>query len=180
MERSTIKYRRDIHLLFEEISEVVAVEVGVAEGSYSADILNWGVKKLYMVDLWESHPEFPGDAGNPQSWHNKNHNEAIERVAKFKDRYKIMRGPSTKMAEHIFEPLDLVYIDCCHSYECVKNDIAAYWPKLRSGGVMAWHDFLNPAYGVRQAVMEFVQAEGLELNLLPEDKPDDAGAWVRK
>jgi hypothetical protein len=33
-----------------------AAEIGVAEGHYSLEILQWGVPRLYMVDLWEHVP----------------------------------------------------------------------------------------------------------------------------
>eukprot|EP00913_Durusdinium_trenchii_P031684 g29670.t1 len=33
--------------------------------------------------------------------------------------------------------LDLVFLDGDHRYESVTNDIQAWWPKLRSGGILA-------------------------------------------
>jgi len=32
-------------------------------------------------------------------------------------------------------------VDGAHSYDYVKNDSEKGWRMLRSGGVMAWHDF---------------------------------------
>ena len=78
------------------------------------------------------------------------------------------------------ESLDLVYVDCDHSYSGVKRDINSYWQKLKTGGIMAFHDFENEAYGVKAAVLEFAYDNKLTVNHIPEDKDADAGAWVRK
>lgn len=37
--------------------------------------------------------------------------------------------------------LDMVYIDADHKWWSVLQDIAAWWPKLRTGGTMMGHDF---------------------------------------
>lgn len=36
---------------------------------------------------------------------------------------------------------DLVFIDADHSYEAVKADIEAWWPKVKIGGILAFHDY---------------------------------------
>ena len=51
--------------------------------------------------------------------------------------------------------LDFVFIDADHSYEAVKRDIAAWLPKVKSGGVIAGHDYCHwPGFGVIEAVTE--------------------------
>ncbi len=54
--------------------------------------------------------------------------------------------------------LDLVYIDAEHSYAAVREDIAAWLPKLRPGGFLAGHDYVpedpDNGQGVCQAVRE--------------------------
>ena len=50
------------------------------------------------------------------------------------------------------ESLDFVFIDACHEYSCVKEDIIAWYPKIKKGGVLAGHD-IN-AEEVRKAVIE--------------------------
>jgi hypothetical protein len=41
------------------------------------------------------------------------------------------------------ESLDCVYLDARHDYTSVTEDLEAWWPKLRRGGVMAGHDFVD-------------------------------------
>lgn len=167
-----IKYRKDLHLLLP--NKPVVAEIGCAEGLFSLDILKWGTSLLYMVDMWECHPEFPGDAGSPQEWHSKNFDEAMNRVEGYN--VKVLRGSSVSMAHYVTDgSLDLVYIDACHSYECVLNDLKAWTPKVKKGGIVAGHDFLNPDYGVYQAVQEFRK----DFHTILEDKPVDAGFWFR-
>jgi len=59
--------------------------------------------------------------------------------------------------------LDFVFIDAAHDYESAKNDIIAWLPKIKNGGILAGHDYYpdNPEFcGVYQAVNEiFSQTE---------------------
>ncbi len=53
-------------------------------------------------------------------------------------------------------PINMVFIDACHQYEYVKQDIdVAKW-MLRNGGLLCGHDFSNDYPGVQQAVREMV------------------------
>ncbi|CAJ1379483.1 unnamed protein product [Effrenium voratum] len=52
--------------------------------------------------------------------------------------------------------LDLVFVDGAHDYESVLQDLKAWWPKLRAGGIMAGHDFSMSFPGLMRAVLEFV------------------------
>lgn len=178
---SAIKYRRDLYKLFANVGQAVCVELGVAEGLFSRDMLNWGIKKLYSVDLWESHPERTGDVASPQEWHNANYENAVELLKPFGDRSEILRGPTTAMSQFVAnDSCDLVYVDADHSYEAVKMDIIAWWPKLKHGGIMAFHDFRSPDYGVGNAVRNFAYSKGMEIYEIPENRDADAGAYLIK
>jgi hypothetical protein len=39
------------------------------------------------------------------------------------------------------ESIDVVFIDACHEYQCVKDDIAAWFPKVKRGGYVSGHDY---------------------------------------
>lgn len=175
-----IHHRADLCKIIPNISEAVCAELGAAESYFAADIARWGVKKVYVIDLWESHPEFPGDAGSPQDWHNKNYVASLKRLKEFGERVEILRGPTTAMAQLIKEPLDYVNVDACHSFKCVMNDINAYWPKMKSGAVMSFHDYEMKQYGVKHAVKDFADRHNLHIHLLSENKTEDAGAYLVK
>lgn len=174
-----IKHRVDLYKLLPDVNKAQVAILGVAEGLDSADMLAWGIGKLYMVDVWEQ-TTLPGDSSNAQPWHTSNYEQAVERVKKYGDKAVILRGYTTKMNQHVPDnSLDMVYIDACHSYECVKADIEAWVPKLKAGGIVALHDYESSEYGVKQAVTEYARSKGLTVNLIPENKPADAGAWFR-
>lgn len=178
---SAVKYRRELYKLLTSVEDAVCVELGVAEGLFSRDILSWGVKKLYSVDLWESHPERSGDVASPQEWHNSNYENVKKLLSPFGDKSVILRGPTTAMSQYVDDfSCDLVYIDADHSYTGVKNDIESWWMKLKPGGVMAFHDYEAPQYGVKRAVNEFANRLGLQIYLLPENALQDAGAYIIK
>lgn len=186
-----IKYRRELFKLFARPG--AAVEIGVAEGNFSEEMLRWAhhfngasdgangivVTRLYMVDRWAQKKDQKGDAAYDQGWHDGNLARVKARTAPFSDRAVILQGDSDRMAGCVEDgSLSLVYIDGDHSYEGVMTDIKAWFPKLGEGGVMAFHDYESDAYGVKRAVKEFVNNR-FEINRLPEDKIEDAGAWFR-
>ena len=62
--------------------------------------------------------------------------------------------------------LDVLFIDGDHTYEGVKADLNNYAPLVKSGGRIILHDVVS-AYdpGVRQALDEFIEATGYQLNI---------------
>jgi len=69
---------------------------------------------------------------------------------------------------------DMIFIDAMHEYPDVKADIERWWPKVRSGGVLALHDYRHRDFpGVAQAADEIFgeAAEGTTLYSL---------RWIQK
>ena len=66
------------------------------------------------------------------------------------------RGKSVDVArEWDGGKVDMIFIDANHTYEAVKEDIAAWWPRLMPDGVMIGHDYRTKNFpGVDQAVKE--------------------------
>ena len=65
----------------------------------------------------------------------------------------------SEVAAGLFEPgmVDLVFIDGDHRYEVCASDIAQYRPLIRSGGILAGHDYTHADWpGVKRAVDELV------------------------
>ena len=59
----------------------------------------------------------------------------------------VCRNYSTVCSERFPDAyFDFVYLDARHDYKGVAADIAAYWPKVRPGGVFAGHDYVDPAW----------------------------------
>ncbi len=54
------------------------------------------------------------------------------------------RNSSTNVAPLFADlSMDFIYVDARHDYCGVMEDIIAWYPKLKIGGVMAGHDFLT-------------------------------------
>ena len=76
---------------------------------------------------------------------------------------------SLDAAKKIDEPLDFVYIDGLHDYKSVTDDIAAWYPLVRKGGVVGGHDFTIQGEDVIDTVTKFAVDANLYLNI---DFPD--------
>lgn len=173
-----IKYRRDLYKIVD--LSLPGAELGVADGNFSRDILEWGISKLYLVDAWQNLNQ-KGDGGYPQEWHDENLRKTKEKIAKYGNRAVILRGLTYLMAEQIQDKsLGFVNVDADHSYEGLMRDLTAWWPKLVKGGVLAMHDYQNADYGVSRAAYDFFVTQGIEIHQLPEDKYEDAGAFTVK
>ena len=59
------------------------------------------------------------------------------------------------------ESCDVVFIDMEHTYEAVKNDINIWLKKVKSGGYMAGHDYVDGWPGVVKAVNEAFGEENI-------------------
>jgi Methyltransferase domain len=148
----------------------VGVEVGVKRGRFSETILRgWRGRKLISVDAWlEAPADEYMDVGNaPQEEHEQFYRETIERLARFGDRSEVWRTTSVEAAARMERgSLDFVYIDARHDYDSVKEDLDAWFDKLRPGGVIAGHDYVDGdfglgVFGVKSAVDEFFGERGL-------------------
>ena len=147
-------------------------EIGVAEGRSSTEFMGWGFEKLYLVDMWATIQGQAGDASSPQSWHDANYAEVQERM-KGKNAV-LLKGDSVSMADQVPDrSLGFVYLDANHSYEGAMRDLKAWTPKIKTGGIMAGHDY-NALYGVKKAVDEFTKGKAIKL---PEQSEENAGFY---
>ena len=61
----------------------------------------------------------------------------------------------------------VIFIDGDHSYEGALKDIANYYPKVKSGGIFAGHDYYWP--GVNRAIGDFLTKDYDKINVLQYD-----------
>lgn len=177
----TITHRLQLPSLMKHLGlPMIATELGVAEGNFSRDLLTEGIEKLYSIDNWETIYNATGDGSQSENWHKSNYRNAAKLLTPFREKSIMLQGLSNEMSQYIEDnTLGLVYVDCCHEYECVKSDIENYYPKLVNGGIMAFHDFLTYDT-VAMAVFEFTRANNLEIHQLPENAVKDAGCYFFK
>ena len=126
----------------------IAAEIGVATGRSALPLLKM-FDKVYLIDLWP-HGE-------------KDRDECLNHLKEYKDKLVVLRGLSWEMAEQIpDESLDYFFLDTDHEYESSEKELAAYYPKLRSGvgAIASGHDYSEWFPGLTQAVDEFVVSVG--------------------
>ena len=62
----------------------------------------------------------------------------------FGDRRELVKGISTEVAPMFGNnSLDWIYIDALHTGEALLQDLDAWYPKLRSGGIISGDDFAD-------------------------------------
>lgn len=132
------------------------VEIGSWKGKSAAfmavEIANSGKNiEFTCVDTFHNCQWFPLPEGAQLYDVFKNNMRPLERY------YRDLRMSSLDAAK-LFEntSLDFVFIDAQHEYEFVKNDIVAWLPKIKAGGILAGHDYLKQWSGIISAVNELL------------------------
>jgi hypothetical protein len=155
-------------------------EIGVCKGEFSELVLSrWRGEQLVSIDPWQ--PDDPGvyqDIANVSAdQHERFFGEAQGRLSAFGQRSQIWRLSSAQAAAQL-EPgsLDFVYLDARHDEESVTRDLALWWPRIRVGGVLAGHDYLDGElpegkFGVKSAVDKFFGAIGQPIHVASDDQP---------
>jgi glycosyltransferase involved in cell wall biosynthesis len=133
------------------------VEIGSWKGmssSYMAvEIANSGKDiDFYCVDTWEGsieHDQYGIDTSHL-------YDTFLDNMKPVREYYKAIRARSQQAVKQFEdESLDFVFIDASHEYQDIKEDIIAWFPKVKKGGVIAGHDYLNSDFpGVEKAVHE--------------------------
>lgn len=135
-------------------------EIGVADGRYSTVLCEQIPDlRLLCVDPWRPYRGNP--RGGPAEQHDGNYARAAARLAPYHAR--MMRAQSMDAVREVPEAsLDFVYIDGHHSFDWVMQDLIEWSKRVRSGGVVAGHDFYHFRWaGVVEAVAAYTTAHGI-------------------
>lgn len=150
--------------LFNEKGFSVGVEVGTDRGGYARNILDRmpGVE-LYTIDPWIPYNE--GDEVKDKEKMVEIENDARRRLSNYLN-CTIVKDTSINVAS-VFddESVDFVFIDGDHEYKGVKEDIEAWTPKVKKGGIICGHDYKKDdfrKYGVIEAVNEYCEKNNIE------------------
>ncbi len=149
------------HLVQQFYKTGVGAEIGVEYGSFSNRILSQWKGTLISVDMWE---------------HEQIYAAAMKNLTD--PRCLKVKSSSVEASKKVMDgSLDFVYIDADHDYAHCREDIEAWFPKVRHGGIVAGHDYLNWAreegaqvdFGVKAAVDEFCVRHGYKLHMTTDD-----------
>jgi predicted O-methyltransferase YrrM len=153
----------------------IFVEIGSFKGR-SASVMAVNIAnsnkdiKFYCVDTWLGSGEH--QQGSPcediDVINKKLFDVFLENTKSIEKYITPIQKPSVEAANDFEDnSLSFVFIDASHDYENVKKDINAWYPKMKSGGTLAGHDWnYDP---VANAVKEFAEANNFNIQ--------SSGSW---
>jgi hypothetical protein len=145
-----IRTRQDLGSLLRELRfSGNAVELGVREGAFSDTILQkWGGCSEYVqVDLWMPQKKYKDKA---------NRNSTVQAALRARAKAQLDKHIKARNCKRGWQCanytsscalrfpdayFDFVYVDARHDRLGVLQDLHQWWPKLRTGGLMAGHDY---------------------------------------
>jgi hypothetical protein len=140
----TITRREDFGLLLNLRGLLgTGVEIGTHRGEFAEQLLHrWRGERLVCVDPWQDNlPDYDDDVLNHQP-REPDYQEALQRLAPYETRVDVIRKLSSEAAEEFpVGSIDFAYLDGNHAEAYLREDIAMWGYRLRSGGCLAGHDF---------------------------------------
>lgn len=136
----------------------VIVEIGSYLGASSLVLAKSNRKgSLYCIDTWQN------DAMSEGRWDTMsefdNNVRGCNNIVK-------LRMLSSEAGEKVPKEIDMIFIDGDHNYNGVKTDVDIYFPKLKSGGIIAMHD-IGWAEGVNRVIREDISPFVFQSGTLP-------------
>lgn len=143
----------------------LAALVGVGGGSFADTFLQtYDGNLTFLVDPFMHQSGFEDPSNVKQDEQEALLSETISRLHTQIGRYKLIRESSSAAAPAFSDcSLSFVYIDARRDYAGALADLIDYWPKVRWGGVIAGHDYLDGIlpegnFAVKSAVDRFAAA----------------------
>lgn len=151
-------------------------EIGSHRGEYAAHLRRvWKGETVHCIDPWsKSDADHMLPNRGPNRLADRQACNIALRKVNFGRGHRIWQGTSGQALGNFADlSLDFVYIDGDHRYEPVLFDLLNWWKKIRSGGIIAGHDFVSPGEAgtegnwgrfVQRAVHDFIATlpEGIE------------------
>ena len=165
--------RKHLAEMFGEIGFNRGAEIGVRLGRFSQCLLDANPDlMLYCIDPWGQYH------GVPQARQDRLYRQAVERLTPYN--VKILRKSSMDaLADIEDESLDFVYIDGNHTFDYCCPDIIFWSRKVKSGGIVACHDYLPFRWnGVIQAVDSYTHCHHIDPWFVTKER-EPSVYWVK-
>jgi Methyltransferase domain len=148
----------------------VCAEIGVFKGNFSTAILKVvKPQRLHLIDPWAYQEQysdswFGGDLGRSQAAMDRLHKRVLRRFRNeiAAGQVVVNRNFSSEAALQFPDAyFDWIYIDANHTYEGVKADLRAFYPKVKHDGFITGDNYGDRSDwwwkdGVKRAVDESV------------------------
>jgi predicted O-methyltransferase YrrM len=125
----------------------VFIEIGTWKGQstvFMAEKIKESSKhiKFYAIDTFEGSDEHK----NELVILNKTlYKEYLKNIEPVKDYIITIKGNSNKVHEQFKnESIDFIFIDGDHTLKGITSDLKNWYPKIKSNGIIAGHDYLYP------------------------------------
>lgn len=130
----------------------VGVEVGVYSGTYSQTLCQAGFKRVYGVDPWGIFHDYPNY--NPKRLNRQQEIfvGAMSLLSKYKNFTPIRRTSMEAAIDFKESSIDFVYIDGNHKFKYIADDLYEWSKRVRSGGIVAGHDYYNSTGSAKDLV----------------------------
>ena len=124
----------------------IGMEVGVADGRFSELFLKHIAKNFtwYMIEPFPTkylQQRLDASCRHNLSWCKRNIGNGVQYIHK-----KGFSLDADVLNELSGIKFDFIYLDGAHDYVNVKKEMVAYWPLLRSGGILAGHDYCKSSH----------------------------------
>lgn len=152
--------RDDLPDFFKQMGYKVGAEIGVDIGDYTEKLSQAGLT-VYAIDPYLKYEHYKP---YNQVEFDLLYEQTRKRLAPYPN-CTIIRKTSMEAAKDIpDESLDFVYIDGNHEFRYVAEDIAEWSKKVRSGGVIAGHDYIYATWvcHVIYVVHAYIQAHKID------------------
>mmetsp|Transcript_37651 Transcript_37651/g.118659 ORF Transcript_37651/g.118659 Transcript_37651/m.118659 type:complete len:268 (-) Transcript_37651:4015-4818(-) len=149
-----IKVRAELKGILQKEGKEVGAELGVQLGLYSRTLLEgWpSCKKYVLVDVWANQSNYLDGANVDQKSQDSRYHRTLRHLAPWSAKLEVCRNFTHICADNYPNSyFDFVYIDARHDYKGALEDMEKWWPKLKSGGIFAGHDYCTNNDGPRQA-----------------------------
>ena len=153
----------------------VGVEVGVAAGEYSEVLCQTNPQmKLHGIDPWTPHKGYR-DYTRTKTFE-KLYADATTHLTKY-PAYKFIKEFSKDALKRFANnSLDFVYIDANHTEPYISQDILGWNQKIRSGGIVAGHDYTSQ---VKNAVDKFVSDNNINPLFVLQSVEIPTWMWIK-
>lgn len=143
----SITNRYDIPILLNVMNKPVICEVGVHIGHHLQNLVKADIDKAFGIDSWRS----TGDLGQNDSDHSQDELDGFYyKVCKLFEgdqRVKIVREFSAEASKDFEDGFfDFIYLDADHTYDGIYTDLESWYPKLKIGGIISGHDYIDGDY----------------------------------
>lgn len=125
------------------------LEVGAFKG-LSAWAMAFTAKSVTSIDTFKAN-----SAGQQQMPNFTTLDNYMAATARYRNTHVVpVSSQNANLGE---EKFDMIFLDAMHDYDNVRADLKKWYPHLRSGGVLACHDYGHHDFpGVKEAVDEFL------------------------